>query len=255
MVDQFLKDDTLSRWTGMFRRSAYAVCVFVALGSSQTAWSSNQSYVGVTADFKTGDFGTDNTTDLYSINIEYGSFNQDYDASLDISYLSLHDVYAGTETGVGDVLVRAGIKLSTEPAHAYGVAFGVVAKLPTADEDKGLGTGETDVGVNLGISKQLDTIILSLDLGYVLVGDPPGIDYENSTQYSLGIFRGWQRVGAYASFNGRTAMLRDMENPLEFSFGGFYLLNSKFSVMTGAFIGLSDGSPDYGLLLGFTSWL
>jgi len=60
-------------------------------------------------------------------------------------------------------------------------------KFPTADKDRGLGTGEFDETLGVDVSKRLiDALFGFLTLSYTFIGDPPGADFRNSFGWSVG---------------------------------------------------------------------
>jgi outer membrane protein OmpA-like peptidoglycan-associated protein len=89
-------------------------------------------------------------------------------------YNDLPFVRTPWETGFGDI--RAGLKYKfLDDYHGDPVALALQGwvKIPTADEDKGLGTGKADFGANLLISKNLgDFADLHGIIGYEKKGDP-----------------------------------------------------------------------------------
>ena len=48
-------------------------------------------------------------------------------------------------------------------------------KVPTASEEKGLGTGRADEGVGVGVSRTIGRGLMAMvDGGYTIIGDRPG---------------------------------------------------------------------------------
>jgi hypothetical protein len=91
-------------------------------------------------------------------------------------------------------------------------------------------------------------------LGYVLTGDPSGIDYDNAVLYGIGVNRGFSRVNVFASLQGQTAVVPGGDAPLDVDVGFFHLLTLDYVVIAHVYMGLSDGSPDGGAGLGFVRW-
>ncbi len=66
------------------------------------------------------------------------------------------------------------------------LAIGGEIKFATADEDKGLGTGETDYGIFASASKTLIPELIGVaSIGYTFVKDPSYINLENVFNYGL----------------------------------------------------------------------
>ena len=94
---------------------------------------------------------------------------------------------ATTESGLGDVIGSVTM-FDVVANRELGIALDVTAKIKfaTADETKGLGTGENDYSVQADVYKFFDRITLLGTAGYKVRGDPAGIDLENVFFGSLG---------------------------------------------------------------------
>jgi hypothetical protein len=78
---------------------------------------------------------------------------------------------------MGDILVRARYYLYTEQGLLPSVLVGGRIKIPTADHDKGLGTGAWDENINVGLVKLLTPALVAfVDGGYTFIGNPPGVN-------------------------------------------------------------------------------
>ena len=93
------------------------------------------------------------------------------------------------ETGVGDI--KLGLKYKfLDDYHGDGVGLAVrgFAKLPPADEAKGLGTGKTSFGADLIISKSLsEKADIHGSIGYQVNSDPDEVDIGNAFKWALGL--------------------------------------------------------------------
>lgn len=77
---------------------------------------------------------------------------------------------AQTHRGIGDTVLKATYQLPAWSQHAPFIDVGLELKLPTADENKGLGTGAYDSGVQLDAYQQLGQTTLFATLGYKFRG-------------------------------------------------------------------------------------
>jgi outer membrane protein OmpA-like peptidoglycan-associated protein len=99
-------------------------------------------------------------------------------------------INSGWETGFGDIRIGAKYNILDDYKHGdpVGLAIKGKVKFPTADENKGLGTGATAFGVDLILSK---TINYGADIhgsiGYEFTGDPDGVDLANAFKWGVGI--------------------------------------------------------------------
>lgn len=157
-----------------------------------------------------------------------------------------------THSGLGDAVVRAGYVLLREDPRPADLSLVGKIKVPTADETKGLGTGKFDTGLGLELGKVIVSRWTFLaDVYYSFIGDPPGTDLENQVAFDFGF---WHPLGEVWNltvlFEGSNALVsgdpapRDVRATLD---GGF---DERSRIFAGVLLGLSDGSPDYGLSVG-----
>lgn len=212
------------------------------------------SYFGMDAGFKTGKFGTTVRTDLYSINLSAGRFTPEYNASIAIPFHSLKNEGIGTTDGMGDIVLRLGRNITSEPVHPVAINATLAIKFPTADEKAGLGTGETDIGALFTLSKKWNTYRGSLGVGYTKIGDSETVKFNDVINYSVSLYKNFQRHGIYTSLEHSESMTNDIDDPAELNIGGFYFITTDISFTANIFTGLNDASPDYGVKMGVFNW-
>jgi outer membrane protein OmpA-like peptidoglycan-associated protein len=96
----------------------------------------------------------------------------------------------GWSTGFGDVKLGAKYKFLDDYTHndPVGLALKGFVKLPTADEQKGLGTGKASFDVDLILSKSLNRKAdLHASIGYEVNSDPSGVDIGNALKWGVGL--------------------------------------------------------------------
>ena len=210
-----------------------------------------QGYLGIDAGIQRGAFGTSVTTTASSLSLSVGWFDNDYDVSVTVPLVRMSDDLGAEETGLGDVVVRAGLGNLYRNAEGVALDGSVSIKLPTADENKNLGSGETDIGGFISLRKQWSSFSATLGAGYLLVGDPAGTDYNNVALVSFGVSKRLSSGGMFVSLDTRSAATAGTDDPRELSLGGYYVMNAHYAFSGSAFVGLSDGSADYGANLGW----
>ncbi len=89
----------------------------------------------------------------------------------------------GSETGIGDILLRTKYNLVEDRADWPDIAVRGQVTLPTGDEDDLLGTGESQFELTLVASKTYGSATPHLNLGYELV---PGESKLNNFSYVIG---------------------------------------------------------------------
>lgn len=157
-----------------------------------------------------------------------------------------------SEEGLGDVLGRAAFVVLREDAVLPEVAPYVKVKFPTADRDRGLGTGEFDETLGVDVSKNLIGDLYGyLTLSYTFIGDPPGSDLRDSFGWSVGAAYGIvPAVSVFAFLEGATSVAPGQDGPLEVRVGGEVRLTRLLKLTGSVSRGLSDGSADWGVSAG-----
>ena len=153
-----------------------------------------------------------------------------------------------SEHGIGDSILSTTYSLDDLWGSAPFIDITAKIKLPTADNDKALGTGETDYSLQLDIANTYNKHTPFGTLGYKIVGDPGTINYDNRIYGTIGI--NYKLSDIYSTgllFDYRQAIVDTVEDQKE----GVAYLNWKparhLSVMGYLVSGFSDGSPDSGL--------
>ena len=96
-----------------------------------------------------------------------------------VLYLDDQDASPRRVAGVGDLVLEAKARLPFRPLD-LDLALVPNLKIPTADEDRGLGTGEVDGGALLVVSKAFtETRKLYIDVGYTVLGRTPGVRLQD----------------------------------------------------------------------------
>jgi len=210
------------------------------------------------AGYKTGDFGTPTTANLFFLAPTLGYAAPRFDVSLTAPILSLTEKTGGssaTETGLGDVVLRAGAVLLAETSGGLSINGAAAVKLPTADETKGLGTGQTDFGVFAGLYQRLLGLKFSLKGGFIVTGDPAGATYKDIPLAGIGVSKVIGMTNVFAALEGRGATVSGAKDPLEASLGAFHVLNRDYSLAGSVTFGLNDGGPAFGATVGVVRWL
>jgi hypothetical protein len=95
---------------------------------------------------------------------------------------------------------------------------------------------------------------LSLLGGYIKVGSPSNITYNDVYLYGLGISKVFGFTEPYGSFEGRRALVSGAQNPQEIHAGIFHVLNKDYAIKGSTFVGLNNGGPNFGLDIGIVRW-
>ena len=89
--------------------------------------------------------------------------------------------------GLGDLRIGAGLRLAGGGSSLYRVDAALSAKLPTADADEGLGTGELDWRAGVSGEYRFWSVTAFGGLGYNHLGDPEGVRYDDVVDAYAGV--------------------------------------------------------------------
>jgi outer membrane protein OmpA-like peptidoglycan-associated protein len=138
------------------------------------------------------------------------------------------------ETGAGDLKLGAKFKfLDDYHGDAVGLAVRGFVKIPTANENKGLGTGKTSWGGDLILSKSIDDKLdLHGSIGFIQNGDPDGVNIANAFRWGVGMnVPACRKVGLQAELMG-TSYTGDSDfkqtNPLDLVVGPVFWIKGFF---------------------------
>lgn len=242
-----------------------------AFAEDELRWSLSSSF-----NYSVGDYGTGKDTSLVYIPFTLGVTPLDrLWLSLTVPYIyqtSQNVVITGggvaarnesrgrlarpatstTESGIGDVLLKGSYVLVKEQDVIPEITPYVKIKFPTADEDRGLGTGEFDETFGVDVSKRLiEKLVGFLGLSYTFVGDPPGTDLRDSFGWSIGAaYLVMPPLSVFGFLEGSTAIGRGQADPVEMRVGAEYKLAKAVKATGSVTRGLTDGAADWGVSLG-----
>ncbi len=156
---------------------------------------------------------------------------------------------ASTDCGIGDLILRGRYYLVDERDWVPTIAVTGRIKFPTADERRGLGTGEFDEGFGIEMNKTLvGNWVGFLDFGYTFIGDPPGVDLQNQWYYDVGVgYNATKNLLLSAYYEEYRALIPTLSNPRDLLFALNYKATAALRFNASLLVGLSDGAPAYGL--------
>ena len=105
----------------------------------------------------------------------------------------------------------------------------------------------SDFGFGVEIDKQLSSIFIFGDAGYTVVGKVPGLSLRNRPVASFGVGKELSdTLTASGMVDWRRSYVAGNPNPTELVGIVSYRINPSVSVSPNAFVGLTDGSSDFG---------
>ncbi len=157
--------------------SVFVPACFTAAGFAQPAEQPIKLDTSVV--FARGDYGLASDTDVFiaMVNPTYETADWRVQASLPYVHLKGPATVVGntgsaqsySASGIGDASLGVARKLGTA-ASGWATSVGARVKFPTADENKGLGTGETDTTVQIDVLKSGGTLTPFGTVGYQFLG-------------------------------------------------------------------------------------
>ncbi len=153
-----------------------------------------------------------------------------------------------TVEGVGDTVVGVGYAL-LDGQDSSGLLVDVVGKvkLPTADKDKGLGTGETDYSIQFDVAQIVGAAAIFGTVRWKKYGDPSGRDFRDPLYLSLGAgYRIARGVTLGAVYDWREKVSASGSEMSEVSAFVSVKLDAQWKLQGYAVHGFSDASADWG---------
>jgi hypothetical protein len=159
-----------------------------------------------------------------------------------------------SESGLGDVIAQEEVFFLEGTARRPWVSGIFRLKLPTADESKGLGSGETDYGGGVGIIQPLGHAWNLIGAWqYIVRGDPPGTDFRDTSWLSAGAqWRQSERSSWNAFYERRQSVIEGNSDLADVSLGYDRALPRGVTFRSTVFLGLSDTAEDFGISAGFS---
>jgi hypothetical protein len=158
------------------------------------------------------------------------------------------------ESGLGDIMVRGSYIIKRDGPRSFDLAAAGRLKLPTANKNKGLGTGEIDQGAGFEFAKELTPgVSLLADGYYTIIGDLDGVDFNNEVSVDIGVSKTLrQNLSLTVLYATQSAITDGNADPRELSGTLDYKSSDGNHYHGGLLLGLSDGSPDAGFSAGFS---
>jgi hypothetical protein len=153
-----------------------------------------------------------------------------------------------TESGLGDIVASAFYNVLSERRSGLGVDLGAKVKFGTADETRGLGTGQNDYSLQADLYKPLDEkLSLFGSLGHRWYGDPPGVDLKNVFYWAIGgAYRVSATTSAGVAYDYRPAITTGGGEISELTAFVTRRLSREWKLQPYLVLGFGRASPDWG---------
>ncbi|TAM27760.1 MAG: transporter [Rhodanobacter sp.] len=240
--------------------------------------------IGTGANYSRGNYGTDITTEIWSIPFTATYQSDRWTFGLSIPYVHVRgsgNVIPGTgpvdntnplgrgldqllgngglpargtppsrssASGAGDVVATAGYRLLSSADRSFGLVATGKVKFGTADANKGLGTGANDYAVSLDTYKTFGNWTPFGGVGWTDYGSSPYIKLENGIQANAGMdyrVAGNDNVGVAYNYRQRVAVGGVAQSEVTAYWA--HKFNNRLRLQGQATGGMTSGSPDWGV--------
>jgi hypothetical protein len=233
------------------------------------------------ADYSSGKYGTDTTTDIWSVPVAAAYQTDRWTFKLTVPYINISGAgnvipgvgkvnngnpkgrgrgngggttpvpgtaASGSASGLGDITASAGYELFGSADRTFGLDLTGKVKFGTADENKGLGTGKNDYGLSLDTYKVSGDWTAFGGVGWMKYGSSQYIQLKNGFNANIGAdykLGASDNIGAYYYYRERIADTGAAQSELTAYWN--HKFNDSLRVQAYALAGFADGSPDYGV--------
>jgi hypothetical protein len=224
-------------------------------------------------DYSSGDYGAPEDTRILYIPLTFKYQSDSYFMRLTVPYVSIDAPVGGsiiaigpdgqpirsatgrreTNSGMGDVVAALGHTMLDTGASGTILDLTGKVKFGTADEAKGLGTGENDYSVQLDGYQTFGNLTWLATAGYRIYGDPPGTDFDNVFFGSFGgVFKVSSETSGGLIFDLRDNIIPGTDPQRDLTAFVTRKTGKSNKIQGYVLTGLSDASADWGLGLMFT---
>lgn len=241
-----------------------AIAPLTLLFASTDCLADGQLTASVGIDYSTGKYGTAVETSVLSLPVAVKYETGNFTLKASMPWLSVRapegsslgpdgrPIGGGagtrvTDEGMGDLVTS--LTWAAYDNSQTGLAVDLTGKIKwgTADEDKGLGTGEQDYSVQADVYKTIDKTSVFATLGYKVYGDSAGVDFKNVAYGGIGMsHRLTDKSAAGFTWDYRPRVTNGGEPTNELT--AFMTKRVGVAIKMQLYLvkGFSDGSPDLG---------
>ena len=260
----------LAAAAGFFLLAGNAVAQTGAQTASQAVAAQQgeapRTSVAVGAEYSTGKFGGTETTDTLYIPVVIRHETGPWVLKATVPWLRIPgpaNVIGGgadrvvlpgastgrrTESGLGDIVLSGFYNVLDERKGGLGLDVGAKVKLPTADDQKGLGTGELDYAAQMDFFKPFDATTLFGSIGYRVYGDPAGTTLKDVFYTSIGAsYRMSSQQSVGVAYDYRPAIVDGGGKVSEATLFWSNRLSPQWKLQVYGVVGFADASPDAGI--------
>lgn len=251
-------------WVGVLSFSASIL--------AQTAFAAidGQASVATGFDSSSGNYGSSSTTNILAIPVIGKYETESWLFKVSVPYLQVTTltgvipgigngnlkktgtVSATTQSGLGDVVMASTYYAIDGGKDTTGLDLTAKIKLPTADRNAGLGTGEFDYALQADVYQSMDKITVSASLGRKFLGSSAALPLNDIFYASVGGgYRISDKMNAGVNLDVAQATSASGSSQIEVTGNISRKIDKTKKIQAYLLKGFTDGSPDigYGVLL------
>jgi len=212
--------------------------------------STNISYVPYAVKYETGDWTFRASSGYISFAGPRNVITDDNGAPLltDIDLTHEEARRSRRKSGFGDVYLSATYALENPYMDDFFIDLTGQIKIPTADENKGLGTGQVDYTARLDAAYLFGNFMPFGTLGYRFVGETPRFDLQNSFFASIGLaYYLTFDTSIGVAYDYRESATPGFNSPKEIFSYVDVQLDDHWGINFYGVVGLNNVTTDYGL--------
>lgn len=219
--------------------------------------------LGVGFDYSSGGYGFSQKTEVFSVPVNLSYEPQHWMFKATIPYITIKgpaSVVAGggatagvpgrpttnSESGLGDVMLSATYHARPVPGE-LNIDFTGKVKFGTADEGKGLGTGETDYYAQIDLYQNFGAISPFGNVGYRFLGSNATFPLKDGAYATAGAaFRASPKTVVGAAYDWRSRVIEGAPNGTDAIAFVSTTPTDQWNFLGYVIAGFNDASPDYG---------
>ena len=257
----------------MLKKTSFFVLPLVMMTNVQ----GGQFVLDVGYQLESGDYGSSSSTDVTRIPVQLTYFADVWSVGVKVPYVSvrgdatvipgvrgqasgqgqgpgsgslaaLPTTQSVTRSGLGDSQISVSRAFFPEQPGEIFYELTAAVKLPTADEQEALGSGETDYSIKLSISSEVGPWMPGLSVGYQFTGDTANTDFNDIGFVSVGTgYRLDKDSTLSAGIDYEQAVIDGADDFSVVSMGYTRELASQTKIGVTLKAGLTDNSLDQGV--------
>lgn len=248
---------------------ARSLIVLMLVAPCALAQDEGRLFLSAGVHYSQGDYGTTSTTEVSALTATLRYERGPWTAKATLPYLHVSGgatvipglgrvqdrvVPDSTEHGPGDVTGSLTYAYY-DPAERVGLDVTGKVKLGTADQDKRLGTGENDLGLQVEAYRSVERWTVLATLGYTMFGSSPDFPLEDGFNYGASAsYRIDERDVAGVSVDGRERLTPQGKPLRELTAFLSRRLDRVRSAQLYFLLGMSDAAPDWGAGVSLGYW-